>query len=273
MGYTKLYAEDYEEPRCPLCNPNDTKRIPIGRITQKLDEYLSRNDYSTAEQQLKYWLGEAESSADGYGALSLLNELMGLYRKISKKNEAVEAVNAALFLAQKLDIDDTVFLGTTFINAATVYKAFEQPSEALELYRKARQIYEKKLPKTDSRLAGLYNNMGVTVTALGDFSQAHVLFEKALEIMSHIEHGEGETAVTYCNIADLINAEHGAENGEKMINDCLDKAFSLLETQDLPQNGSYAFICEKCAPTFGYYGYFFAETELKKRAREIYERT
>ena len=49
------------------------------------------------------------------------------------------------------------------------------------------------------------------------------------------------------------------------------RAEKLFYTEDLPRNGYYAFVCEKCAPVFGYYGYFLTERELKRRAREIYD--
>ena len=39
------------------------------------------------------------------------------------------------------------------------------------------------------------------------------------------------------------------------------------------RDGYYAFVCEKCASVFGYYGRFFYEKELTERARRIYERT
>ena len=42
---------------------------------------------------------------------------------------------------------------------------------------------------------------------------------------------------------------------------------------DTARDGNYAFVCEKCAPTFHYYGYFLWGAELEERARAIYERT
>ena len=45
-----------------------------------------------------------------------------------------------------------------------------------------------------------------------------------------------------------------------------------INTESLPRDGYYAFVCEKCAPVFGYYGYFLTEQELNRRAREIYDR-
>ena len=56
------------------------------------------------------------------------------------------------------------------------------------------------------------------------------------------------------------------------IEQCLSLAQELLDVPTLPRSGYYAFVCEKCAPTFDYYGWFFYANELKNRAEEIYER-
>ena len=266
-----LQKNDYEEPCCPFTNPSDVRTVPIGRIIDKLDEYLNKNDLSAAERHLKYWLAEAESGNDKRGKLSILNEQVGLYRKAGKKAEGIKAIDDVLALVSELGMEKSITAGTTFVNAATGYKAFGQADMALPLYRKAQTIYESDLTENDPRLGGLYNNMALTLVELGSFDEAKALYEKALGIMSQNEHGEAEMAITYCNLADLTAEQLGTVDGEKIISEYLDKAESLLETESLPRNGYYAFVCDKCAPTFGYYGYFFTEQSLRKRVQEIYE--
>ena len=60
-----------------------------------------------------------------------------------------------------------------------------------------------------------------------------------------------------------------AESSEK-IQELLDKAEKLLDEHP-KKDGYYAFVCEKCASVFGYYGRFVFEGELRERARRIYE--
>ena len=67
-----------------------------------------------------------------------------------------------------------------------------------------------------------------------------------------------------------IIAEKGMEAAEPRIFELLDKAYDLLNTPDVTHDGYYAFVCEKCAPTFAYYGYFMDAEELTKRAEAIY---
>lgn len=268
-----LKKEDYTEPCCPLDMHPEVTPIPIRRVLDKLDSFLGQNDYASAERLLKHWLAEAEAGSDRQGRLTVLNEQIGLYRKTSKERECLAAIDAALAQMQQLDMEDTVTGGTTLINAATGYKAFGRAADALPLYRKAQAVYEKLLPPSDSRLAALYNNMALTLAELKEYREAETLFEKAISITEQQPHGEAETAITCLNLADLICAEEGYEAGEDRIEAYLRRAEALLDTEDLPRDGNYAFVCEKCAPVFGYYGYFYTEQTLTQRAREIYERT
>lgn len=270
-----LSKEDYEEPCCPLkmnINQNFTP-IPIGRVLSKVDEYLSINDYASAEKTLDYWHEEAKISNDIRGELTVLNEKIGLYRKTGKKEQCLSAIDKCLALSENGEFENTITRGTSYLNCATGYCAFDEYKRALPLYEKATGIYEKYLKNTDGRLGGLYNNTAICLMRLNKYEQSRMLFDKAIEIMSKIENAEGEIAITYCNLADLESAQNGMEKAEEKINEYLERAEELLNTKTLPRDGNYAFICEKCAGTFGYYGFFMTEKELLKRAREIYERT
>ena len=268
-----LSKDDYEEPRCPLNMHPEVTQIPVGRIMEKLDSYLNQNDYAAAQRHLRYWVSEADACNDMRGKLTLLNEQIGLYRKTDKESECLRAISDALSLADSMDMEQSVSYGTTLINAATGYKAFGKAADALPLYRKAREIYESSLDHDDGRLGGLYNNMASTLTELKEFREAEELYHKAIEIMEKQNNGELEVAITYLNLADLIVAESGFETREKDIEEYVRKAEKLLNTESLPRDGYYAFVCEKCAPVFGYYGHFVTERELNRRAREIHDRT
>ena len=99
------------------------------------------------------------------------------------------------------------------------------------------------------------------------------MFRKALDVMEKQPGGEPEQAITWLNMADAAEAALGAEAAAERVGEYLDRAEELLNTESLPRNGYYAFVCEKCAPVFGHYGYFALEAELNRRAAEIHERT
>ncbi len=245
--------------------------IPAGRVTEKLDEYLDSKDFEAAEHHLKYWLEEARFNRDLRGELTVINELIGLYRKIEKEAPAIECCKRAIELCGPNPT--SVSAGTTLLNAATAYKAFGKAAEAVPLYEKAREIYEAGLKSDDLRLAGLYNNMALALAETENYAGANELFSKALDITLAAPGSEAEAAITLCNLADLKAAEFGTEKAEKYIFDCLTRAEKLLDSDCGENEGYRAFVCEKCAPTFGYYGFFAAEQKLSKRAKDYYERT
>lgn len=243
------------------------------RILNKLDEYLSKNDYTSAEKHLLFWLSEAENNNDNKIVLLVCNELMGLYRKLGKRDDALIFAERALNQTVVMNIEKNIGAATTYINTATVYKAFGMAEKSIPLFHKAKAIYEKTLSPTDGRLGGLYNNMGLAFVDLKRFEEAKDCYKKALKVMQSIADGEPEQAITYLNMASAAEAEYGLENATEYISEYLEKAMTLLDGSQNKTSGNYAFVCEKCASVFGYYGYFYYESELKERSRRIYERT
>ncbi|MBE6596385.1 MAG: tetratricopeptide repeat protein [Ruminococcaceae bacterium] len=245
--------------------------ISLDRILGRLDGYLNKNDYDSAEKHIVYWLTEAERLGDIRVELPLRNELMGLYRKLLRKDDALDSVKAALCRVDESGIEGQVGAATTYLNCATVYKAFDMSDRAMPLFEKAKDIYENELDAGDSRLGGLYNNMALALVDLGRFSEARELYSKAISVMENTEEGDLEVAITYLNIASAAEAELGLLEAESEICDLLDRAESILDDHN-KKDGYYAFVCEKCASVFGYYGRFMYERELLTRAGRIYGR-
>jgi len=271
-----LDRKDYEEPRC-ICDNSmwvekKVKPIPADRVISKEDEYLSKNDYDGAEKHLKYWWMEAEEGNDDRGKLLLCNELMGLCRKLGRGDEAREYAQKAIALTKELGLTEMISGATAYLNSGTVYKAFGEPEKSLEYFSKAKEIYEKELPADDTRKAGLYNNMALTMVDLERYAEAKLLYQNALTIMHAAENGEPDEAITYLNMADCAEAELGSIEAEKYIQQCLDKAEQRIDSvPETRWGGYYAFVCEKCAPTFEYYGYFMTAKKLLERSKKIYE--
>ena len=246
--------------------------VPQQRIREKLDEYMSRRDYAGAERHLLYWLQEARACGDRRGELMVENELIGHFRKTGNREAALEAIDGALKLLELLDFGDTISAGTTCVNAATALNAFHEDERALSLFERARTLYEANAAEP-RLLGGLYNNMALTCASLGRFEDALSLYDKAMEQMGQAPCGALEQAITCLNQANLIEARDGMEAGEKAIFDLLDHASDLLRGLGFPRDGYYAFVCEKCAPTFEYYGYFAEAEHLRREASSIYERS
>ena len=248
-----------------------SQTINVQRILEKLDEYLHRNDYASAERHLNFWLSEARSTGDGRAELLVQNERMGLYRKLGREDEALLAVSDALAKIEELEISHLVGAATTYLNAATVFCAFGRAEQGISLFEQARAVYEAELAPNDRRLGGLYNNMGLSLVELCRFDEAKELYEKAISVMKSVENGGLEVAITFLNLATAAEKELGLVDADEVIGEYLTLAEELLESAET-RDGYYAFVCEKCASVFGYYGRFYYENELRERARAIYEK-
>ena len=270
--------EDYMEPRCLLCDEPygmtpEVKAVPQKRIAEKLDAYMAGRDYKGAERHLLYWLEEARLGRDLRGELMVRGELIGHFRKTGNREGALENVDRVLSLLKEMDFEDSISAGTAFVNAATALNAFGENERSLELFEKARKIYEAASSTDPALLGGLYNNMALTNASLGRYGEAMALYEKAAAVMRRVPGGHLEEAVTCLNMADTLEKQGGMEENEKRIFSLLDRAQELLEKQGEAPAGYYAFVLEKCAPAFSYYGYFAAARELSEKAEKIYAGT
>lgn len=275
-----LDSFDYKEPRCVFCDGKEfyypdsnapKGRIPVDRVTAKLDALLGKKDYEGAKSHLSYWLKEAEDLGDERGALAILNEMTGFYRKTAMEKEGLEAVEKAVALCGKLALDDCVEGATVLLNSATALHSFGKTEKALSLYGKAAKIYERDLRPDDVRLAGLYNNRATSYASSGMLAEAEKGYLDALKILEKQENSLNEIAVTYVNLAHVYEAD-----GQKTffdIKDALEKAYLYLTDEKTKKDAYNAFMCEKCAPSFDYFGYGDKGEDLLARAKEIYERT
>lgn len=243
----------------------------IEKLIKGIDGCFAKNDYEGARGLLLNALSSARERDDRGMQLFASNELMGLCRKLGEGEAAIGYAEGALSLVLSMGIENNVGAATTYINSATVYKAFERPEDSIVLFERARVIYERELSKSDDRLGALYNNMALTLVDLLRYSEADALYKRALDVMRGISGREPEQAMTYLNMATAAEAELGLEDGEERISECVRAAQALLDVGKDRTDGNYAFVCEKCASVFGYYGYFDYEQRLKERSRRIYE--
>ena len=265
---------DYAEPRCPLGGETYASApasipVPQRRIIEKMDEYMSRRDYAGAERHLLYWLEEAKLGADARGELMIRGELIGHFRKTGNREAALREVDAALALLKRMDFENSISAGTTYVNSATALSAFGEHERALSLFENARRIYESTPGTAAELLGGLYNNMALDLAALGRYAEAERLYDLAMEKMLGVPGGGLEAAITCLNRADLLEQAGGAET-EARITALCEEAVRLLKETDAPKDGYYAFVLEKCAPALDHHGFFLDAEELRAESARIY---
>ncbi len=254
---------------CKSCSKEITGKVPIARVIEKLDSFFSKNDLDGAEHLLAYWENEARRLSDNRGLLEVLNEQIGLYRRLNKSEEGLKAVEEAFCIIDSENLGSLVSASTVYLNGATTLRAFGKPQEAMTYYAKAQAVFENADNVTDFKKASLYNNMASSLSEVGDFEKAEEYYFKAIEILSGAGGNEGEIAVSYVNLAHLYFDEDAFS---EKVGECMDKAWEYLNSPAIVKDGSYAFICIKCAPSFEYFGLFLQSEKLKEEAEKIYGR-
>ncbi len=252
---------------------NSQFSVNINTVITELDYLLSKNQYSEACDFLEKHIYIAEQKGDKKAAFSLSNECIGIFRKMGNKEKCYAYCEKAITLTETLKLENSVAGATAFVNCATAKKAFDDASESIIYFEKAQEIYETLLPEDDKRLAGLYNNFALSLVDLKIYDKALELYRNALTVLNKASGNDPEKAITYLNMANAVENKLGLENACEEIDEFLDKATELLDKNISLTDGNYAFVCEKCASTFGYYGRFFYEAQLKERANKIYERS
>ncbi len=257
------------DKNCQNCSKEIPDRVPIIRVIDKLDMLLSKNDLKGADQLLTFWEKEARSFGDKRGLLEILNEIIGLSRQTENKEKGLNAAKDAFEIIENENMSETVSAGTVFINGATTMKAFGEAKKAIPYYEKAKEIFGNEKNVDFFRRAALLNNMASAYTEIKEYEKAEKNYLDAIEILKENSSNNGEIAVSYINLAHLY---HDIDIYDERISECMDIAWEHLEANKNPQDGNYAFICTKCAPSYGFFGYFLQKAELEKRAEEIYGR-
>ena len=274
-----LKREDYDDHGCcfgrgGVIPAPDTAPAPaaidVPAVVRTLDALLERDDLGAARAHLERWLTEARALGDWRGELSVQSELMGLHRRTGDSAAALSAVEGGLALINAHHLGSTVSGATVTLNAATTLKALGRAARSLPLFEEVCRVYAASLDPGDYRFAGLYNNMALSLADTGDLEGAETCFRRAMAVIRACPNPENELAVTDCNLAELYER---ADPEDPRIGGALEDAWACLNAPGVPQDGYHAFTLSKCAPTFGHFGYFFYETALKKRAKELYDRT
>lgn len=273
MHASTLQPEDYAEPACPLCEKTygttpAVRPIPLSRVAERLNRCLNRRDSAGAERHMLYWLNEAVLGRDRRGELFLCNELSGHYRKASDREQAFRYADRALELAEEMGVEMTETGAVTLVNAATVCAAFDANERALALFGRAQAVCDA-LPACPPRLrSSLYNNMAAACKSLARYDEAASLYARAMELLrEEVPGSQLEQAITCLNLADTASEKQGLEAAEARVTELLGRAWELLQDPSVQRDGYYAFVCEKCAPSFSYYGWFAAARELREAAR------
>lgn len=271
--------KDYTESCCPFDSsmytgtPDSSPcpvNLPVRNVIEQLDALYEQGREDEAQEYLEDWQTKAENCGDWRAELSFTSELLGQYRRSGNMDKGLAAVDRAMKIIREHRMGETLSGATVLLNAATTLKCFGRAAESLPVFRHVSRVYAQKLDPMDYRFAGLYNNMALSCSDVEDYQGAERYFNLALKLIEHCENPGNDMAVTYCNMAEMYGRQ---DMEDERIEQCMERAWELLNDDKLPRDGYHAFTISKCAPTFDYFGYFLYAKELRERAEKIYAGT
>ena len=202
--------------------------MDIGAFFQGLDSVTATESKEVILAYLQRSLNEAEAENDVHAVVSILNEMMSYFRKISNYTASLRISKRVVATMQDLGYEDTVAYGTTLLNCGTAYRASGDITKALELFIQALTIFSQHLPADDYRLAGLFNNIGAIYEETGRYDAALDVLHRAAAILEKHDGMENDAATVQSNLA-LIFFKL---NREKKAMVALEKARILFRQED-----------------------------------------
>lgn len=204
-------------------------------ILRELDGFFRNGEYTKVEPFLLENLNRANAESDKAAALTLLNELMGFYRGMSRFQESLAVAGKALHLMEEMGFKGTVPYATTLLNVATAYRADGQTAKAIELFEEVGRIYTARRVNDAYLVASLYNNLSLAYQESDDHEKAIRYLEMALPLVKSLNAGSVEVAVTYTNLAvSKLKCQRFQEAREDLL-----KAVELFESQPHPTKNSH----------------------------------
>ncbi len=206
-------------------------------IQKKLDE-LDRLSGARKTEEMRRLLSEsveqARKEGDEESLVTLLNEKIRFHSDRGELDACFECCDQVKKLMEDMGLEQSVAYAGTLMNIASACRAAGRTQQCRELYRKAEEIYGRRLDKDDNLYASLYNSMGLFAEQEGRTDEAEGYLKKALEIMIDYPERETEAAEIRANLASvLLKAGRPDEAAVQ-----LDKAMKVFESQGGESPGS-----------------------------------
>lgn len=208
--------------------------MDIRQTLAGLDGLFARKELAQVEPFLLEALAQAERENDQAARLTILNELVGYYRSISRTQDSLQRAVQALAAVAEMGLAGTAVCATTLINAATAYRAAGDLAHAALLYEDALAIFDKT-GEGGYTLASLLNNMSQVYQTLGEHEKALPLLERALALLTPLDGADAEIATTHSNLALSLMALHQRSAAQAHIN----QALAIFEGGEGPRDAHY----------------------------------
>ncbi len=216
--------------------------MDIDKVLTEYDAMFGVNSLEEIEAFLSEKISEAEAESDNDSKLTLLNEQMGFYRDISKKEKCLECCKKNMELLDEMGLAGTAEYATSLLNVANAYRAFGLHNESLEYHKKVEEIFLNRLPENAFAFASLYNNWSLLYQEMGEFENAARMLKKAKRVVDLYKDAKIEQATTRTNLAATLLALCKNEDYDDRYNEAikyLEEALAIFEA-DGGKNSHYS---------------------------------
>ena len=247
----------------------DDEMIDINNVLNEYDKIFDRNDVEGARQYLQKWLNEAVQWKDWKSEFTLLNEMLGLYRKLGMKAESIDTISRIKAIMSKQELNNEISTAITWVNIATALRMFGEYNDALDAFKIAQKTYNEKLEPNDIKFASFYNNFALLYTDMNMYEEAEQSYLTAIDIVNNNENTSGYLAMTYANLMCLY--EKSKPDEPVIINSYQDKIMSIFNQSEMLQDAYMAFVANSISVVLAELGFTENAILLEEKARKFYE--
>ena len=205
--------------------------MDIKAILDEYDNMFGNNSLDEIEEFLLEKLNDAHNRKENHIVFTLLNEIIGFFRDVTKKEEALDHCDKLIDLLVEMRIEDTIEYATALSNIANAYRAFGLHEQAIDFFTLAYHSYCDQLSQGDIRFASLFNNWSLVYQEMKDYACAKELLYRSLKVIDLYD-DDIKKAITRVNLASSLIMM----NNDESYNDAMKylyEAFDIFEDGNL----------------------------------------
>jgi tetratricopeptide (TPR) repeat protein len=175
-------------------------------LLDELDRLIREGDQEAIEARFKGLLAEMEDSgqASSNEYLTIVNELAGWYRGISRYADSEACFNKVLEVLEASGMEHTVQQARVLLNLAGLYRLTGQFDKSLACNLRAKEALEADPRRDGYAFATMLNSLSLTYQASGEYALAEVAASEVLELVkAEAQMGEHEIATALNNLAGI----------------------------------------------------------------------
>lgn len=175
----------------------------IEKLMQDIDILYSEQKIDEVEALIQEKIVEIKENNAIYPAISLMNELLGIYREKGDAIKGQKTVDEILEIFEQNNLKHDENYGTSLLNIATAQRSFGNYEVAKRYYNECKQCYVGKIDQNDYRYASLYNNISLLSIETKDFHCAIENLKKSLEILYSHQNVDVQIATANTSLAQI----------------------------------------------------------------------